>query len=68
MSGLWRTDAPITPEHFDRLRGTLNSLTTALDSVVAYGEHDVILDALTVYIDGVKFEWEDQRTVRDFGR
>ena len=63
MIGLWKTDAPLSPERMDAHRATLNSVWAAFDGVVAYADHDVALDELVVYIDGVRWTWESVRTV-----
>jgi hypothetical protein len=68
MTGMWKTDAPLSPKRMDEVRPTLNSLWAALDGVVAYGEQEIVLDELTVYIDGVRWTYEDQRGLRDYGR
>jgi hypothetical protein len=68
MTGMWKTDAPLSPKRMDEVRPTLNSLWAALDGVVAYGEQEIVLDELTVYIYGVRWTYEDQRGLRDYGR
>ena len=63
MTGMWRTDAPLTPEKMDEQRAALNSVTAALDTVEAYAGNDVLIEDVTVYVDGVQWTWQPVRVV-----
>lgn len=70
MSGMWTTDAPITPEQGRAHKEALAVISTEVSHIGQLSGHHVVVKDIVVWVDGVEWRWEPfvERAMGDLSR